>query len=152
MYPPASADAERRHALAVDSRELHDDVGGAEDVLHAVLGPVGAPRLASALALVGRVESERDITVLGQLLGVVARHLVLHAAVGMRHHYCRIAPVRIVASRGVDVGHREEVAVGVLDGVDVNLALDVLGNGAAVDESEGVARHGNELALRECPV
>lgn len=102
--------------------------------------------------MVGRIEGQGDVTRLGELLGIQARDLLLHAAVGVGDHRGRISLPGIVASRRVHVGHRREIAVRVLNGVDVDPPFDVLGQRAFVDEAERVAVERYEIALGICSI
>lgn len=73
------------------------DVVGAEERL------VDAARLALAVALVGSVRGDGDVAPLGETLRVPARGLFLGAPVVVRNGDRRVAAVRVVAGRGVNV-------------------------------------------------
>src|SRR6266567_1808016 len=83
---------------------LRQEVDGATDVVETLCGHFHQARLAAALTLVGSVISERDETLLGQLLGVEARRLLLHATKRMGHDYRRILAVRIESGGLEQVG------------------------------------------------
>lgn len=130
---PAAADAEQSQTFNIDARILRDEIGHAVDVLDAVRGLVHAARLATACTLVGGIGGDGDVALFGQVLGIEARDLFLHAAVRVRHDDGGIFPALVVTRRRIDVRGNIQPMQLVADWVDVDLARLVRGDRAAID-------------------
>lgn len=81
----SAANAQDAQTGGVHSGILQQDVCGAADVFHAVGGFVRIAGSPSAGPLVGRVKCQADVALFRHALAVKSGHLLLHAAVGMRH-------------------------------------------------------------------
>jgi hypothetical protein len=82
----ARADAQRADAIAIDIGERGQIVDRGADILDPCIGVFELPRLAAALALIRSVEGERDEAELGELAGIQAGGLLLHATGGVGAH------------------------------------------------------------------
>ena len=81
-----------------------EKVDSAADIVQTLRRHFHQARLTAALALVGGVISQRDETLLGEMLGVQARSLLLHAAEGMGHNDRRVLSIRIKIGRLEEIG------------------------------------------------
>ena len=108
------------------------------DIFDAVRGDIDAARHPAAAALIGRVHRDRDDPLFGEMLGIKAGGLFLHAAIGMRDDDRGVCLRRVVVRRGIDVGDDIEPMQLVCDRVDVDLARLVLRQRAVIDEGERI--------------
>ena len=77
-----AADADDADALRIDVVAHEQAIDRGTEVVGADLGRGEAARFAAALAAERRVEGQRQESPLGKRLGIEARHLLLHGAVG----------------------------------------------------------------------
>jgi hypothetical protein len=108
------------------------------DILDAVLGLVDAAWHAATAALIGRIHRHGDKAPPGQMLGIKARRLLLHAAVGVGNDNGCMAARRIIRRRRVDIGDDIDPAHLIGHRVDIDLAGLIACQCPVIDQREGV--------------
>ena len=99
-----TADAEDSDSACVHTGILRDDIRRSMNILYSVRRLVGVARFALTGTLIGRVESETDVSCLSQPLAVESGDLLFHTAVRMCDHYGRISFRGVISRRCIDVG------------------------------------------------
>ena len=105
--------------------------------------------------IIDGIERQADITFFRHALTVKSCYLLLHSAVGVRHHEGGITFRRIVARRSIDVGRDFQAVQVVGNGMNIYRFRFVLRNGVGIDQTPRVAvvalemRH---IGRNECSV
>ena len=118
---------------------MQQDVGGTVNVLDAVGGLVRLTRFALAGSLIGGIERQTDVARFGHALTVKSRHLLFHAAVGVRYDEGGITFRRVVTRRRIDIGGDFQTAEVVGNGVNIYLSICIFRNGVGIYQSPRIA-------------
>lgn len=125
----AAADAEYADPVLVDVVQGHQIVDRAAEILHTGGRILQVARLAAALALIARVESQGHVTQLGETFGVdAARGLFLAAADRMSTDDRGVFLCRIEVAREADIGCYLVVPILENEGIPYYVLLVLVGS------------------------
>ena len=92
----------------------------------------------SAGPLVGRVKCQADVALFRHALAVKSGHLLLHAAVGMRHDKGGVFFRGIISGGRINMGGNLQSVQRIGDWMDVDAASHVFRDGSPVNQPPGI--------------
>ena len=149
----APANTQRCNSVRIYIRKGCEKVYHATDVINSVGRIVTLPRFSAALALIRGVCCNRHIAHLCKLLGKQSCHLLLYAAVGMRHGYGRILLIAhgVKIRWGINIGSNTDAIQHIGNRMDIDLTRFIVCDSSHINQAELILAHFSVLHFRHLP-